>query len=199
MVQDAEAEDAEAAEDEILLSPKLIFHVILKNDMKQSLVSLFLFVSISALAQNTLSLDDKSSPKAKLSEVAWLAGSWEGEAFGGRVQEVWTPPLGDSMMCAFKLVVNGKVQFYELCQIREENGTLVLRLKHFNGDLKAWETKEETVDFPLVKLEHNTAYFDGFTIKQVSADSLNMYVMIGKDGKKEEIEFNYFRSKSLNK
>lgn len=167
--------------------------------MKNSLITLFLFISISAYSQNTLSLGDKSSPQAKLSDVAWIAGSWEGEAFGGKVQEVWAPPLGDSMMCAFKLVVNGKVQFYELCQIREENGSLVMRLKHFNGDLKAWETKEETVDFPLVKLEKNTAYFDGFTVKKISENSINMYVMIGEIGEKKEVEFNYFRSKATSK
>lgn len=167
--------------------------------MKHSLISAFLFISISAFSQNTMSLGDKSSPLAKLSDVAWITGSWEGEAFGGQVQEVWTPPLGDSMMCAFKLVVNGKVQFYELCQIREEGGSLVLRLKHFNGDLKAWETKDETVDFPLVKLERDIAYFDGFTIKKVTEDSINMYVMIGKEGEEKEIEFNYFRSKASSK
>ncbi|WP_262501535.1 DUF6265 family protein [Roseivirga misakiensis] len=123
-----------------------------------------------------------------------MQGSWHGEAFGGQIQEVWTPPLGDSMMCAFKLVVNNKVQFYELCQIREENGTLVLRLKHFNGDLKSWETKDETVDFPLVKLEENKVYFDGFTIEKAADDKLNMYVVISEAGKKEEMTFNYTRT-----
>lgn len=166
--------------------------------MRHSLITVFLFISISAYSQNTLSLGNKSSPKAKLSDVAWIQGSWEGEAFGGQVQEVWSPPLGDSMMCAFKLVVDGKVQFYELIQIRAENESLILRLKHFHGDLKAWETKEETVDFPLVKVEKDIVYFDGFTVKKVTEDSLNMYVMIGEKGKKEEVEFNYFRSKTSN-
>lgn len=163
--------------------------------MRYFLSLALLVISLSAFSQKTLSLGDNPSPKARLSDVAWIAGSWEGEAFGGQVQEVWTPPLGDSMMCAFKLVVDGKVQFYELCQIREENGSLVLRLKHFNGDLKAWEEKNETVDFRLVKIEKNTAYFDGFTVEKVSQDKINMHVMIGEAGKESEVTFNYTRSK----
>lgn len=164
--------------------------------MKYFFSLMLISITFSAVSQRTLQLGDKPSPKASLTEVAWIAGSWEGEAFGGQVQEVWTPPLGDSMMCAFKLVVEGKVQFYELCQIREENGSLVLRLKHFNGDLKSWEEKNDTVDFKLVKIEEQTVYFEGFTIEKASANRLNMYVMLGEDGKKSEMTFNYSRSEA---
>lgn len=101
--------------------------------------------------------------------------------------------MGDSMMCAFKLVVDGKVEFYELCQIREENGSLVPRLKHFNGDLSGWEEKNETVDFKLVKVEKDIVYFEGFTVERISKDKINMYVMVGEAGEESEVAFNYSR------
>lgn len=163
--------------------------------MKYFLSLAMLVVSLTVFSQKTIPLGDKTSPKATLSDVAWITGSWEGEAFGGQIQEVWSPPLGDSMMCAFKLVVDGKVEFYELCQIREENGSLVLRLKHFNGDLSGWEKKDETVDFKLVKVEKNIVYFDGFTVERVSKDKINMYVMVGEAGEESEVTFNYSRAK----
>ncbi|MFT6871139.1 MAG: hypothetical protein ACJAVN_000136 [Roseivirga sp.] len=163
--------------------------------MRYFLSLALLVISLSAYSQKTIALGDKTSPQASLSDVAWITGSWEGEAFGGQVQEVWAPPLGDSMMCAFKLVVDGKVEFYELCQIREESGSLVLRLKHFNGDLKGWEEKDETVDFKLVKLEKDIVYFDGFTVERVSKDKINMHVMIGEAGEESEVTFNYSRAK----
>ena len=141
--------------------------------MRYFLSLALLVISLTAFSQKTIALGDKTSPQATLSNVAWITGSWEGEAFGGQVQEVWAPPLGDSMMCAFKLVVDGKVEFYELCQIREESGSLVLRLKHFNGDLKGWEEKDETVDFKIVKVEKDIVYFDGFTVERVSKDKIN--------------------------
>jgi hypothetical protein len=163
--------------------------------MRYFLSLALLVISLSAYSQKTIALGDKTSPQASLSDVAWITGSWEGEAFGGQVQEVWAPPLGDSMMCAFKLVVDGKVEFYELCQIREESGSLVLRLKHFNGDLKGWEEKDETVDFKLVKVEKDIVYFDGFTVERVSKDKINMHVMIGEAGEESEVTFNYSRAK----
>jgi len=48
-----------------------------------------------------------------------LQGHWKGEAFGGITEEIWSPPLGDSMMFVFKLVDEGKVVFYEIGGIRE--------------------------------------------------------------------------------
>ena len=73
-------------------------------------------------------------------------------------------------MCAFKLVKDNKVQFYEICTISEENGSLMLRIKHFNPDLKGWEEKDETVDFPLVKVDGQIAYFSGMTFQRKSED-----------------------------
>src|SRR5690606_41748043 len=76
------------------------------------------------------------SPGAVFADVAWIAGHWKGKAMGGEIEEVWTPPMGGSMMGSFKFVADGKVIFYELETITEEDKTLILRLKHFGGDLK---------------------------------------------------------------
>lgn len=146
-------------------------------------------------SEHILSLDSlSSSPKAKLADVAWIAGNWKGEAFGGIVEENWSEPTGDSMMAAFKLIKNGKVSFYELEIIREVKESLTLQLKHFNGDLKGWETKDETIDFPLVKITDNAAYFGGITFEKISAKEMNIYVLLGqKDGTKKEVKINYIK------
>ena len=161
-----------------------------------------LFVIISLLPskttaqnfENTLQLSDgETSPKADLSCIAWLAGHWRGEAFGGITEEIWTPPLGGSMMGAFKLVADSKVVFYELETIIEVEGSLVLKLKHFNADITGWEEKDETVDFRLVKVTRDKIFFEGFTIERISPDEINMYVVVDEGGKKEEVKFNYKR------
>jgi hypothetical protein len=100
-------------------------------------------------------------------------------------------------MCVFRLISEGKVEFYEIVTITEENNSLMLRLKHFHHDLKGWEEKDETVDFPLVKIENNRAWFQGFTFEKISEDELNIYVMIGnKDGEAREMKFPYKLYKS---
>lgn len=160
---------------------------------KLSLSLLFVFICLNSFGQNTLKLGDNKSPKATLADIAWLSGHWRGEAFGGITEEIWSPPLGDSMMGSFKLVSEGKTSFYEICQLVEENGSLSFRLKHFNSDLTGWEEKNEREEFPLVKVEKNAVYFDGFTIKRISANEIHMYVVISDEGEAEEVEFKYFR------
>jgi hypothetical protein len=163
--------------------------------MKQILILLFAIIPSALFSQNTVSLGSGKSPKANLSQVTWIAGHWQGEAFGGITEEVWTAPLGDSMMGSFKLVVDNKAEFYEICQIIQEDETIMFRLKHFDGKLKGWEEKDETQDFPLVKIEKSAVFFDNFTIKRISQDHIIFYVVVDSDGKSEEVEFKYYRVK----
>ena len=169
---------------------------------KFSLITLPLLLSLSLRCfgqdsfENTLRMDETAiPPKADLSAIAWIAGHWRGEALGGVVEETWTPPLGGSMMAAFKLSVNGQVRFYELETIVEEEETLILRLKHFSSNLHGWETKDETVDFRLVKVTRDKVFFDGMTFENVNDDEMNVYVIIGDEGKEKEVKFNYRRVK----
>nr|WP_299342066.1 DUF6265 family protein [Allomuricauda sp.] len=159
---------------------------------------LALLMTVGLSAQKTLQLEtNQKSPKASLSEVSWLAGHWKGEAFGGITEEMWSPPMGGSMMFVFKLVNQGAVTFYEAGHIQEVDGTLLLQLKHFHGNLKGWETKDETVDFRLVKIEEERAYFEGFTLEKVSPDEIRMYVLIGDGEKEEEVTFVYQRVRAV--
>jgi len=139
-----------------------------------------------------MSLDDgQSPPKASLEEISWMEGHWKGEAFGGITEEIWSPPLGGSMMFSFKHVADGKVTFYELGHIREVNESLVFELKHFGTDLKGWEEKDEVQSFKLIKVDGNRFYFEGFTFEKISDDEINIYGLIQEGDKAEETKFNY--------
>lgn len=155
-------------------------------------------ISIASAQQsfeNTLKLaEDGVSPSATLDDVAWITGHWKGEAFGGITEEIWSPPQGESMMFVFRLLSEGKVVFYEVGGIRQVDDTLLMQLKHFNGDFKGWEEKDETVDFKLVKIEENKVYFDQLTFKKISDTEMNVYVVIAhEDGTQEETLFNYHK------
>jgi len=156
---------------------------------------LLLFLGYIAQAQNTISFKNGSaSPAASLANIEWMTGHWKGEAFGGITEEIWSPPLGSSMMFSFKLVVENKVNFYELGHVKEVNGTLLLQLKHFGGDLKGWEKKDDTIDFKLVKIAENKLFFDDFTFERISDQEINLYVVVGnEDGSEKEVKFNYKR------
>jgi hypothetical protein len=130
-----------------------------------------------------------AGPPATLEAMKWLVGHWKGTGLGGVSEEMWSEPAGGVMMGMYRLVINGKPSFYEFIHLAEENGSVVMKLKHFNADLTAWEEKERFVTFRLVKLGLNEAHFDGLTFRR-SVDRLQIFLALrDKEGKVREEEF----------
>lgn len=154
--------------------------------------TLLLFLTFSAFcfAQNTLHYnDEKGSEEATLNDIKWLQGNWTGEAFGGIYEENWSKPFAGSMMFNFKLVVEGKIVFYELGHIVEKDGTLLYQIKHFGSDLKGWEEKDKSEDFRFIKKEGNRMYFDNFTFEYISENHVKIYAYF--EDSNEEMVFNF--------
>ena len=136
----------------------------------------------------------QQSPPARIADVAWDAGRWVGEGFGAKVEEVMSPPAGNAMIGHFSMVGKEGPSFYELVQIREEAGSLVYRVKHFQPDLIGWEEKEKSVTFPLVAIEKDAIYFDGLTIARTGPDEVTHWIRLkNKDGTAEEAKLVYRR------
>lgn len=151
--------------------------------------------SQAKLTANTLKLDEgKTGERADIQAMKWLSATWHGEGLGGIVEEIYSDPKDGTMMGMFRFLENGKTVFYELIIVAEENGTLIVRLKHFGADLNGWEEKDKTVDFPFVKREKNRYYFVGQTFEIIGKKTLNIYVAIRqKDGSFREEVFRYKR------
>lgn len=153
--------------------------------INRQIIILLLITSFGCNAQKEIKLEPK------LENIAWISGTWHGEAFGGKTEEIWSEPSAGSMMATFKLINDGKVTFYEIEIIREVENSLVLQLKHFGPDLKGWETKDETIDFPLKEITSTKVVFEGMTFEKVSDKEMNVYVDIEENGKNETVKFNY--------
>ena len=150
-------------------------------------------------AVNTRQLTEGQKPgSATIADAAWMAGHWVGAGLGGVVEEVWSPPRDGVMMGVFRAMKDGKTMFYEIMTIAEEEGSLVLRLKHFHADLKGWEEKDKFVEFKLVAKEGKSLYFSGLTLRQEDDGSMRSWVAVGqKDGAIHEEGFLYQRKASL--
>lgn len=98
--------------------------------------------------------------KADISDVAWLAGNWIKQDGKNLLQELWTEPTGDGMVGSFRWIKEGKVWIYELMTIRQEDGTLVFRFRHFGNDMTAWEPKTEPITYRLLSLGDREAVFE---------------------------------------
>lgn len=146
------------------------------------------------LTEHTFKLSaGEKSPPATLADMAWLAGHWKGQAFGGHTEEFWTEPAGPHMAGMFRLHKDGKTIFYEILTVSEADGSLVCRLKHFNADLTGWEEKNEVQSFPLVAKRDGALMFEGMSFHP-KGDELTVYLAIEhKDKPTEEATFVYRR------
>ncbi len=133
------------------------------------------------------------SPQASISEVAWLAGYWRGSGLGGESEEFWTDPLGDRMMGLFHLAREGEAVLSEHMMLIEKDGSLALYVKHFSGEFVAWEDKEGRVEFPLVRLGEETAWFSGLTLHRPDPDSLIVVVRLHSGGSFSDERFVFER------
>jgi hypothetical protein len=134
------------------------------------------------------------SPRATLQDMTWFAGHWTGAGLGGMCEEMWSEPAAGAMMGMFRLVKEGKVVFYEFLTLVEHEGSLLLKLKHFNPDLSGWEEKADFVKFRLLKVEPEAAYFEGLTFKRIGRDKLDIFLALRNrtDGvvREEKFEMN---------
>jgi hypothetical protein len=141
-------------------------------------------------------LPGASPPAATIQDMAWMAGRWTGPALGGISEETWTPPNAGVMLGAYRLVKDGKTVFYEILTIVEERGSLLIRLKHFNPDLKGWEEKNEVREFPLVKKDAGAMHFEGMSFHSQGKDAFVVYLAIQeKNGTVREETFTYKRER----
>ena len=139
---------------------------------------------------NTIKAPAGAGPKATLADMGWLVGHWTGTGLGGVSEEIWSEPASGAMMGMYRLVVGGKVVFYEFLTLVEENGSLALKLKHFNPDLTGWEEKDRFVTFRLAKLTPTEAWFGGLTFRRVTNDRLDVFLALrGADGAIREEAF----------
>lgn len=174
--------------------------------MRKTIAMIILTVSLSATAaaqekktENTLKLSaGQASPPATLKDMSWLAGRWTGNAFDGWCEEIWSPPRDGAMMGMFRLISNGKTMVYEIMTIVEEQGSIILRLKHFGAKLTAWEEKAKTVDFKFVGKRDGAIYFDGLTFKPDGKKGVTIYLAVEQKGVVEEEVIRYSRTSGQN-
>jgi hypothetical protein len=106
---------------------------------------------------------------------------------------VWNPPSAGTMAGLFKLYGEDGVRFYELMLLTVEDGTLLMKIKHFNADFSAWEDKSDYVSFPLVALEPDVVHFRGLSFYRRGPDTLDIWIALTSDGEVREHRLAYRR------
>lgn len=129
-------------------------------------------IACVALVTGLASAQTASPPAAKIEQMAWLAGYWEGEGLGGTMEDIWMPPRDGVILGAFRLVQPGGKGFYELFAIEEFEGSLRFVVKHFHRNWVGWEEKDAALKMPLQRITDNEAAFGGVVFRREAPDSL---------------------------
>lgn len=136
-----------------------------------------------AKAQEIKFLEDATPGPAKIEQLKWLSGHWLGTIGNSSIEEIWVEAKGNQMMGMFRMY-NNEIDLYEFMSISEINGSLSLKIRHFDRNFIGREEKEEYKEFRLVNIEDNTAYFDAFTF-ELKNDSLSIHLILDMEGERK--------------
>ena len=136
-------------------------------------------------------------PEPSIEAVRFMAGHWVGGDEGDLSEEIWSEPAGNGMLGMWRYVSGGQARVLEILTLSAEAGTLVLRLRHFDGQLVAREDKGTPVVLKLVEAGAGRAVFEGpqvgaegnvrLTYRADGADAL--VSTLEKGGKPQEFRF----------
>jgi hypothetical protein len=154
-------------------------------------VTVVLFASLPVAAEQTGLIprtahtfqlaEGVSRPSATIDDVAWLAGSWRGEAFGKQFEEHWSEPSAGSMVGSFKLMDGDTIELYELMVLSVLDGVMGLKVKHFSSDFVGWEDRPDYVHFKLVAIEPDALHFSGLSFYRRGPAAMDAYIVM-RDG-----------------
>ncbi len=159
------------------------------------LLALSLATAPARAAETRTAPDGHVPPPATVAQLGWLSGIWTGQGIGGApATEVYSPPGAGSIAGHFvQQDGEGGVEFFEIMQIAEVDGSLVYRLKHFSDELVGWEEKDRHVAFPLVAIDADAVYFSGLTLRREGDTLISAVLVRQADGSVSEYVFRYRR------
>jgi hypothetical protein len=158
---------------------------------------LWLAFSHFAAAQSPPAPTPPPSPAARVDQVAWLAGYWEGDGMGGKIEDFWMPPRDGVLLGGFRLTKPDGKGFYELFAIEEFEGSLRFVVKHFHPNWVGWEEKDQALKLRLTRIGTSEAVFGGVAFRKEGADELVVTLtMRSRDGSSRE-DVLRFRKRAL--
>lgn len=154
------------------------------------------------IAAATMLSGHAQPPVKQVKDLAFMSGKWVTKGAWGDMEENWSEPLGNNMMCSYRCVKDGKIVFYEFIVIEQTPTGPVMKLRHFSPGNIAWEDKDKPYEYPLMFLEEDRARFErpdkktALTFYRLSGDKLKVILeREDKDGKWVQDEFDYTLSK----
>jgi len=98
------------------------------------------------------------------------------------------------MLATYRHVSEEKNNFFELISISEnKDGSLVMKLRHFNPDLTAWEDEEGQLVWEMKAISDSSVTFGPCTYTLTEPNKMEISLIMNNDGKVETELFTFLR------
>jgi len=132
--------------------------------------------------------------KPQLEQLSWLTGCWNGTGLGGEVEECWVRSPDGKYTSVFQMMKDGQLQFTEIVMINEFDGTLGMRVKHFDAAFEQWESDNGVgPTFHFVKMGERFIQFDGLRYELID-DVLHVTLDMKQGDEIHQVKFAYTRN-----
>jgi Domain of unknown function (DUF6265) len=159
-------------------------------------------VTLSCLS-STLSLSPAHAADAcSMQSLRFMEGVWQSEEGDTRGEERWSLTSANTLAGSAWEAKGAVLGFAEALSILPQDGTIQMRLRHFDGGLQhAWEEKDSPMIFQLARCDTSSAVFDGTGEKagehityRRSGDDLNFIGDFLRNGKPFRVELRMRRA-----
>lgn len=94
-----------------------------------------------------------------IDKLSWLSGFWPGEGAIGYVEEQWSKPHNGEMLAWFRWYRGETPYIYEIIRLKDEDGHIIMRIRHFDSQFHAKEEKDSAFTAILTGLTAQEATF----------------------------------------
>lgn len=116
------------------------------------------FLCLSTGSMNLVHAADACSIQA----LRFMEGVWQSEEGDTRGEERWSLTTANTLAGSAWESKGAALGFAEALSILPQDGTIQMRLRHFDGTLQhAWEEKDSPMIFQLARCDASSAVFDG--------------------------------------
>lgn len=138
--------------------------------------------------QVRLATDDMTPVPARLADLAWIVGAWEGPLGDTKQEHIAYPAIAGQIPGFVRAwTADNAITFYEINAFAEVDGSVEFRVKHFTSDLAGWEPQAEFVRHRLVARTGDTWFFDGITFERTGPNRHTVFYRIPSGEKAGEI------------
>jgi hypothetical protein len=118
---------------------------------------LFTTVALASIAGTAFA----AGPAAKVTDLAWMTGSWSGALGPNTLEENWTTPANGSIGSLVRMTGPNGVAMWEVITIEEKDGSLAMRIQQWGAGFEPRSPSAQKME--LVEIGNKRVKFKAVT------------------------------------